>query len=367
MAKDIINSNQFGILLLFLILGSAFIFVPEGIAGRDCWAASLIASLTGLYIISLTVNLQNRFPGLSIIEISTQVLGKPLGLALSLIYSWVVFLVGTLYMYDMLVLMVIIFPGLAETLLVILLIAASSYVLYRGINSLARLGEILLWIIIPLVLAAITVPFFTVANLQSLTPILASFKPVLAGVVFGSNWPYGEISLMAMLLPFVADLSKNKKTIYIWFFIGVIILVIRSLLVVAALGQELMGIVRFPLYEVLLLIRFSTFQRIELFFFIMWSITNFMAIILSHQSFVLCLKSLFSLKDYKTVIIPAGLCIAIFTLVMFPSDIEFMSVESFAAPFHNLPVHVLYPTLVWLAARFKAQSLSPGLSPGKQA
>lgn len=366
MTRDMINSNQFGKLLLFLILGSALIFVPEGLAGRDSWLAALIASLTGLYIITVTINLQNRFPGQSIIEISTQMLGKPFGFILSLLYSWVVFLVAALYMYDMVVLMLIIFPQLAEPLLVVLLASAASYVLYQGINSLGRLAEILLWIIVPLVLAAITIPFFTVANLQSLTPMLADFKPVVAGSLFGSNWPYGEISLMAMLLPFVSDLKKNKKVIYGWFFMGVIIFVMRSILVVAALGQELAEISRFPLYEVLLLIRFSTFQRVELFFFVMWSITNFMAIILSHQSFVLCIKNLFSLPRYQSLIIPAGLCIGVLSLIMFPCDVEFLAVESFAAPFFNLPVHILYPTIVWLAARFKQKSPSgqTGLNKG---
>lgn len=356
MPGTMINSNQFAKLLLLLIIGSAFIFVPEGAAGRDSWLAAIISSLTGLYIITVTISLQNMFPGMSIIKIAMQVLGKPLGLILSLIYSWVVFLVATLYMYDMVVLMLIIFPQLSETLLVILLIAASSYILYRGINSMARMGEILVWIIIPLVAAAVTIPFFTVANLQSLTPVLADFKPVAAGSLFGSNWPYGEISLMAMLLPFVSDLKQNKKAIYIWFFIGVAIFIIRSILVVAALGQELMQIARFPLYEVLLLIRFSTFQRIELFFFVMWSFTNFMAITLSYQSLTLCIKDLFSLKNYQTLIIPVGLCIGVLSIIMFPSDVEFLAVESFAAPFVNLPVHLLYPTIVWLLARFKQKS-----------
>lgn len=360
MQQNMINSQQFGKLLLLLILGSAFIFVPEGIAGRDAWLATLLASLSGLYVIFATIALQNMFPGMSIIKISTQVLGKPIGLFLSLVYSWVVFFVATLYLYDMIVLMLIIFPQITELLLITIIILTSSYVLYKGIESLARLGEILVWIIIALALAAITIPFFTIANLQSLTPVLADFKPVITGAVFGSNWPYGEISLLAMLLPFVGDLKQNQKTIYIWFFIGVIIFAVRSILVVAVLGQDLMQLSRFPLYDVLLLIRFSTFQRVELFFFVMWSITNFMAITLSYQSSVLCIKDLFSLKNYQTLIIPAGLCLGVFSLIMYPSDIEFLAVESFTAPFHNIPVHILYPTIVLIAARLKKKSSSAG-------
>lgn len=360
MQQNMINSQQFGKLLLLLILGSAFIFIPEGIAGRDAWLATLLASLSGLYVIFATITLQNMFPGMSIIKISTQVLSKPVGLFLSLIYSWVVFFVATLYLYDMILLMLIIFPQFTEIVLITVIILAISYIIYQGIESLARLGEILVWIVLPLVLAAITIPFFTIANLQSLTPMLADFKPVITGALFGSNWPYGEISLMAMLLPFVGDLKHNKKTIYIWFFIGVIIFAIRSILVIAVLGQELMQLSRFPLYDVLLLIRFSTFQRVELFFFVMWSITNFMAITLSYQSLILCLKDLFSLKNIQTLIIPAGLLMAVFTLVMYPSDIEFLAVESFTAPFHNIPVQVLYPTIILTAACFKKKSSSTG-------
>ncbi|MBO8159777.1 endospore germination permease [Thermosyntropha sp.] len=353
MQENTINSRQFGILLLMLILGSAFIFVPEGIAGRDTWLATIIASLAGLYVLSVIIILQKIFPGMSIIKISTQVLGKPLGFILGIIYTWLIFFIAVLYLYNMTTFLLIIFPGLSDSLLNTFIVLTIAYVIYNGLNSLSRLSEILIWIVLALVIPAIAIPFFTIAEIKSLTPVLSNIKAVLVGGLFAANWPYGEIILMAMLLPAVNDLKQKSKIIYIWFFIGVILFVLRSILATTVLWEDLMQTTKFPLYEVLLLIRFSTFQRVELFFFIMWSITNFMAVLLSYQSLVLALKDLFSLRSHKTLIIPAGLAIAVFPLIMFPSSVEFLAVESFAAHFHNIIIQLLYPTIILAAAKIK--------------
>ncbi len=89
------------------------------------------------------------------------------------------------------------------------------------------------------------------------------------------------------------------------------------------LGAKLSNLYQFPLFEVFRLSGFGDFQRVELFFFILWFITGIITIILYYQGLSLIVQDLFSLQDYKALILPLGLCLVVFTLYMFPNTVEY--------------------------------------------
>lgn len=347
-----ISSRQLGFLLFLLLTGSSFMYLPELSAGRDAWISGLLGSLFGVFILYLMIRLQTFYPGISIIRISEITLGKVARKLLSVLFLWVLLIDGILYLYDVLIFLNIIFPGLSTLLVSTLLILTAAYNLYKGINVSGRMGDLLIFVTLffSIVGFLLATPLM---NLHNLTPVFTNWKPIAGGILYAADWPYGEVLLLSLFLPFVSDLNEKRKTLYIWYFIAAILLVLKAVILVAILGPDLIHIIRFPLLEVFRRIAFSNLQRIELFFFVMWFIIGMATIVISFQALFLGIKDYFNLKEGSSLILPLGLLLIVLTAYMIPTDIDLFSFESQLLPFHNLPVYLLYPGILFLAAMLK--------------
>jgi spore germination protein KB len=104
----------------------------------------------------------------------------------------------------------------------------------------------------------------------------------------------------------------------------------------------------------------------ELFFFLLWFIIGFMVIVIYYQGLLLGLTDMLVLKDYKVLILPVGLCIIVFNLYMFPSDIEFLDTAKKYLPFYSLPIHILYPTIILIAAKLRQNTIAQAVNRLKQ-
>jgi spore germination protein KB len=111
----------------------------------------------------------------------------------------------------------------------------------------------------------------------------------------------------------------------------------------------------------------QNFQRIELFFFAMWFTTSFIAGLVYYLGVVLGLKELFGLKDYRSLILPVGLLILTMSIYTIRSDMYFVRVLSTNAPLVTMPVNLLYPTIVLLAALIAYNKVRDKLAPPSNA
>ncbi|PKM77511.1 MAG: hypothetical protein CVU90_06595 [Firmicutes bacterium HGW-Firmicutes-15] len=361
MNQNTLSSQQIAFLLLIFLLGSALIFIPETYAGRDAWLATILASLSGWYILYAIISLQNKFPGISIVKLSELSLGKIAGTILNLLLFWAIFIVLLTFVFDLVVFLQITYSALSSVFLVSIIILAAAYCLYKGVNTIGRLGELFIWITL----------FFTILgfllamplmNSSNLTPVLANWKSLIAGTYYGADWPATELIIFAFFLPMVNDLKEKQKQIYWWYFMGVVLLVLKNAQILSILGMYKASILRFPLFEVFRFITIADFQRVELFFFILWFIIGFMVILIYYQGLLLGLKEMLILKDYKVLILPVGICIVVFNIYMFPSDIEYLATGIRYIPFFSLPVHILYPTIILIATKLRQKTVAQAIN-----
>jgi spore germination protein KB len=356
MNRSIISSQQLSFLVLLLLLGNSLIYVPEFNAGRDAWAASLIASLAGWYILLLIISMQNRYPGLSMVKLAELSLGKITGTIFNLIFFSTLILVLIILIFDFVIFLRVIYSPLQPFVLDSILVLTAAYCLYRGITAISRLGELFVWItLFFLILSVITtIPNM---NLTRLTPVLASWKPLLAGAFYGADRPFSQVIILAFFLPLVNDFKEKQKYIFIWYLAGVGLLVLKNFQVLSVLGAEKTDILRFPLYEVFRLISFANFQRVELFFFVLWFIIGFTSVVIYYQGLVLGLKEMFRLKDYRVLILPLGALLVVLDTYLFPTDIVFLSSAAKYYPFFTLPVFIFYVTIVWLVSTLRHKTV----------
>lgn len=346
--QEKITSQQLGMMALLYLLGSGLAFLPVSSAGRDAWAATILAALVSFFILAVLIRMQTMFPGLSLIQVGELTLGRWPGKILAALFVVDLFIFFLVAAHDLVLHLRVFYPLMGRLNLTAVVIFASVYVVYKGINSLARVGQVLAWVAVAFTMLALVITA-TRFNLQNLTPFLADFRPILAGTISGAAGPHSEIILLALFLPMVSDLGQRRKTVYLWFFIAILFILARSWLVVGALGLEGTSLSRFPLLQGYRLITLSNFQRVELFFFILWFSTSFFAVVLGGMGILLSLQQLFDLKDYRVTLFPAALCALALGFYLIPSDIFFFDVVISTEALLVLPFNLLYPSLVLLA------------------
>lgn len=346
--QEKITSQQLGMMAMLYLLGSGLAFLPVSSAGRDAWAATILASLVSFFILAVLIKLQTMFPGLSLIQVGELALGRWPGKILAALFVVDLFIFFLVAAHDLVLLLRVFYPLVGRLNLTAVIIFASVYVVYKGINPIARVGQVLAWVAIVFTLLALTLTS-TRFNLQNLTPFLADFRPILAGGIAGAAGPHSEIILLALFLPLVSDLGQRRKTVYLWYFVAVLFILARSWLVVGTLGAEGTALSRFPLLEGYRLVTLSNFQRVELFFFILWFSTSFFAVVLGGTAILLSLQQLFNLKDYRATLFPAALCALSLGLYFIPSDIFFFDMVISSEALLVLPFNLFYPSLVLLA------------------
>lgn len=345
-----ISSRQAGCIVFFLILGSAVTYMPERVAGRDAWISTLLAVPAGVAILAMVIGVQTMFPGRNILEISEMLLGRIWGKLANVLYLGFLFLLAVLYLYDLMTLLHSVLLYVNRFYLNGVLILSCAYGVYLGVNSVARLVELLIGLTIFFLLLAFLIMVLCCADFSYFTPVLTDLGAVLAGALYTVNWPFAQVSLLLMYLPLVVDLDTKAKEIYRWYLAAALFMLSKSILTVAVVGRELTLLSRFPLYEAFRIIRVGDFQRIELFFFIPVFVCGLLVLLFSYQGLILGMQKLFKLDNHRAVILPSGLLLISLSSYMFESDLEMVFIETLL-PFIMLPINLFFPLLLFIGGK----------------
>lgn len=134
--KTDLSSRQVGFMAFCLLLGTAVTYMPENSAGRDAWICTLLAIPVGVSILALVIGVQKMFPGRNVLEVSQLVMGRPLGLLAYVLYLALLFLVATLYLYDLMILLHSVLLYINKYYLNAIIILSCSYGLSRAVRGL---------------------------------------------------------------------------------------------------------------------------------------------------------------------------------------------------------------------------------------
>jgi hypothetical protein len=127
--------------------------------------------------------------------------------------------------------------------------------------------------------------------------------------------------------------------------------------VISILGAKLAALSQFPLFDASRLAGFGDFQRVEMFFFLLWFITGITTIIIYYQGLTFIVQDLFALKNYKALILPLGLCLVVFTLYMFPNTVEYNLMGFKYLEVFTFPTNLLYPTIILFTAKYRQKHM----------
>ncbi|WP_416826301.1 GerAB/ArcD/ProY family transporter [Ectobacillus polymachus] len=309
-----INGTQLFCLVVLFELGTAIV-VPLGlVAKQDAWIAVLLGLAGGIVLFFFYGLLSNRYIGMPLTSYTKQIFGKYIGSFISLFYI-LFFIYGAARdlrdggeflqtsMYDQTPLFI----------LNVLMLAAIAYVLYKGLNVLARTGEIYLILMILLgIIGLLLILFSGIIDIKNLQPILSKgwFPVLTAAYPRMFMFPFGETICFTMIL---SNLDKPqfgmKIGISAMVFSGMILSLI-TLVEITVLGVDIANRTTFPLLATISKVNIANFlQRLDFIVVLALIMGDFFKVAIFFYAAVIGVTDLFHIKKHRDVVVPIGMII----------------------------------------------------------
>ncbi|WP_332692600.1 GerAB/ArcD/ProY family transporter [Halalkalibacter lacteus] len=356
---ETISSWQLASLFLAYMTGSAIINIPTPmveVASNAAWLSLLVANALGMVLLACVFYIDHQAPGHSFIDYSEKVLGKWITLCISIPIILLLILIITFIIID-------IGGFFANALMretptyvfhtLILLVAAMTA--RSGIEPMARMFVWLLisMIVLPLGVLALAFPHYQVEHLLPVMP--DGIKPVLLGSYRAFSFPYSELILFSLLLPFVSkgDRKPLKKIMFLTLLVHGILMIIPIVLVTMAYGP-LAGTVQYSIFSLAQLVNIrDAIERIESGIGLALIVGSYMKT--SIMLFILkeFLSNVLKLQDKQIITFPISFFILLLSLTIFDHETEFVDAVFVTWPLFMITVVVLPFLFITLVAFFK--------------
>ncbi|MTI94044.1 MAG: hypothetical protein FH749_00945 [Firmicutes bacterium] len=364
MPKVVLSHKQFVFMLYVYLIGASMLFVPEAIfAGKDAWISVLIAPLISMLLLAIWLHLQRKHPGMSLIQYGIKILGPWIGYPIGLYLVYVMFLINLLIIEDLVIVTsIVILPQTPSDVIRLTFVFVAIYGCYKGVESIARMCELAF---IPLTLLVVALPIleYQELGLAALQPFsIINWHGVVVGTINSLVFPFAEVFIPAMLLPFVSIDTRSER--YYFFAIGGagIALLLRTLVALMVLGPELLSMFTLPIMTVFRVVDLGDFfNRVEGLFLGIWYVGLLLKFVITLYAMTLGLAQLTGVKRLENLWLSVGALVLIVSALRFPNEQEFGFMSFFILPFIAVPVEIIYPLALllvdWLQERLKPVSV----------
>ncbi|MGE5390635.1 MAG: GerAB/ArcD/ProY family transporter [Deltaproteobacteria bacterium] len=238
-------------ILVNLMGTTAALFIPFSaatIAGHDAWMAPFVGALYGAYAIYIAYRLANLFPGKTFFEYLPLIVGKAAGKVLGLAYIVFLFYLTSSVIREFVALLYGTGTYKLTPPIVILLIfmAATTYVVLAGIEVLGRTVGIYAFIIsiIVTVFIIMAIPYM---KFDALLPWgEAGLKVIVKSEVVGFAYR-SELFVLGMILPYIRSnregyIAANIANLVLTYFMVIIIIAMITVLGVETTSRSIYAV-----------------------------------------------------------------------------------------------------------------------------
>ncbi|MFH7818096.1 GerAB/ArcD/ProY family transporter [Neobacillus thermocopriae] len=369
-----INGSQLFVLIVLFEMGSAILFNLGGEAKQDAWIAILIGLLGGILLFLIYYRLYKFFPDLPLTSYTQKIMGKWIGKIIGFLYIIYFLYISARVLRDFGALLVsAIYTTTPLFVINTLMMLTIIYAIHKGIEVIARVGQLYIMIIYFLaILGFILIIFSGEIRWGNLLPIYENgWRPIFNAVIGQTlTFPFGEMIVCTMLLPFVNDQKKAK-----WACLGGMILAGINITITAIINISVLGVIplsrsSFPLLNTIGRIEIAEFiERLDVFFMIYLVIAGFFKVTIFYYAAVAGSADLFQLKNQRMITYPIGFLILIASLTIAESYSEHVEEGLKYVPyFVHWPMQIILPIILLIIAfiRYNKKGSSPSSEQGNQ-
>ncbi|QYR23539.1 spore germination protein [Paenibacillus sp. sptzw28] len=240
--QETVSITQMGTLYFAYVTGSALIIIPGPLvtmALNAAWVSILISLSVGLLLLNIMFYLHRLHPGLTFIGYSNKTIGRWPTVILACLILTMAFHMASGIIIDVSAFMTsMMLPETPDYVFMGLLYLLVAFLIRGGIESMARMFSMLV-IVVMIFWALVLLLLLPQYHPEFLRPVFPEgLKPALLGSYLTFGFPYGEVVLFTMLLPFArAKQSKPLKKALIWAMLANgAVLIISTLCTIMELG-----------------------------------------------------------------------------------------------------------------------------------
>ncbi|AEI43317.1 GerAB/ArcD/ProY family transporter [Paenibacillus mucilaginosus] len=205
--KEQIGAYQMSFLLFTFMTGSSIVNIPGPLiayASQGAWISLLLALAAGMAVLACVLVLHRKYPSQSFIEVSRAALGRWPTVLIAIPFIWFQFHMASGIVLDIGLFMkstMLRQTPLAIFTLSIFVVVALT--VRSGLETMSRMFVMPMILVIAFVFLVVLLLAgdYDVTSLQPIMP--NGVKPVLLGAYFAYGFPYVELVLFSMLLPYV--------------------------------------------------------------------------------------------------------------------------------------------------------------------
>lgn len=268
MLKESISLTQLAAVVFNFQIGSTIVIGLGLKAKEDAWIVLLIALGLGIIITLFFIYMISLAPEKNLFEMFEYCFNRPIAKGLSLVYAAYFFYYSCRIIRDFGELIAsTVLPLTPIEISTIMLVFVMGYILYMGVEVLARTAEIFTpYAFIFVLLLFIFLYAGKNLDFSNIKPVLAGgFKPLWTAVFpYEIVRPYGQLLVLTFIMSNVSNAKYSKKIIIYSVLISSLLLLVTSVMIILSLGHELGLRSNFPLLSSARLVSIGNFlQRID--------------------------------------------------------------------------------------------------------
>lgn len=365
--ERISNYQLFAITVLFQI-GTTIIFGFSSSAGRDAWISVLLSTFLGAMAILLYLALMHMHPGLTLVEWYPQQFGRWIGTPIGWLYPLLLIYDAGRALGDLRDLIpTTILPTTPDGVTLGIFMLLVAYVLFCGIETLGRLGEIWLPILmLTFILELILIASSDIVYLENLQPMAGQGWGKIVNAVWplGVTQTFGETIGLAMIWPLVNQQKKIVRTTILATVLIGFMLALLDAMAVAVLGEATFSRSIYPLYIMIQQINITDFiQNLDALGVIYFLTTTFFKISIQLFGAIYGMQKLTQVKNCRIFILPVAFIVLFLGLKMASSVVDHLDVGLKVLPYNLwIPLFFVLPSILFIVAwiRRKLGKEQPG-------
>lgn len=347
--KTSISGYQFFCMVFLFEIGSTSLVGITHVAKQDVWISMIISMLIGCVLFYVHIKLYEIYPEYQLTKYVQFIFGKYVGKSLAIMYIvFFIYIAGRILRDIEDLLTMTLFTASSLISIGIILLFAVMYGLFKGIETFARSTEFIF--IFMIIFIFLTLGFEFISNIfqiNNLRPVLEQgWEPVIKAVFpFGILFPFGEIIVFTMILPYLNKKEKAYKVGLPAMLFSGFILVIFTLSSLAILGASAISKSEYPILVAAGMINIADFiQRIDTFIILLIVCGGFIKLSIYSFCAISGAADLFNVKSSSQLIYPICVIILITSLLMASNHDEHRNEGFGKVPYLiHIPLHFIIP------------------------
>jgi spore germination protein KB len=359
MEKAKISATQLFVLIVLFEMGSAILVGIASDAKQDAWIAVLLGLAGGLMIFLVYYRLYVFYPDLPLTSYAQKITGKWLGRFIGLLYIVYFMYCAARVLRDFgELLSTTIYNSTPLFIINTLMIITIIYAVHKGFEVISRVGELYFGIVyVTAILGMLLIVFSGLIHLGNIKPILENgLKPVIKTFLTQTiNFPFGEMVVFTMLLPFLNDQKKAKIVCLSGMILSGINITITVVVNISVLGVGLFSHSTFPLLTTVGKIQIAEFiERLDVLFMLYLIIGGFFKITIYYYAAVAGAADIFQFSNQRKLGLPIGMIVLFASITIASNYAEHIKEGLVVVPLYlHWPFQIIIPSMLVIIAFFR--------------